>query len=61
MSDGDQTTDYDFRLLQELSDGQGRSLQFDGFQVIFDPYNKQVRINLTGEQAERLANWEWPK
>ncbi len=34
-------------------------MQFDGFQVVFDPYNKQIRINLTGEQVERLDIWGW--
>ncbi len=53
------TEDVDFRLLREGSDGRGQSLQFDECQVVFDAYNKQVRINLTGEQVERLVGWGW--
>jgi hypothetical protein len=39
----------------------GCSIDFDDFQVIFDPHNKQIRINLTAQQAGRLAQWGWEK
>jgi len=51
--------DTDFRLLRENSDGTGMSLQFDAFQVVFDGYNRQLRINLTGWQVARLSAWGW--
>jgi hypothetical protein len=51
--------DADFRLLREHSDGTGQSLQFDAFQVVFDGYNMQLRINLTRNQVERLSAWGW--
>jgi hypothetical protein len=53
--------DTDFRLLCEKSDGTGQSLQFDAFQVVFDGYNMQLRINLTGRQVECLSAWGWEK
>lgn len=51
--------DADFRLLRENSDGTGQSLQFDAPQVVFDGYDMQLRINLTGWQVERLSAWRW--
>ena len=53
--------DADFRLLREQSDGIGQSVQFDAFQVVLDVHNKQLRINLTPWQLERLLVWGWEK
>ncbi len=54
----DVPTGFAFWLTQAFFDGEGRAVEFDDFQVILDPYNKQIRINLSGEQVDRLLKWD---
>jgi len=38
----------------------GRSMQFDDFQVVFDPERGEIRIGLSGQQVSYLKEWGWP-
>jgi hypothetical protein len=38
----------------------GCSIDLDDTQIIFDPGKQQIRINLSGQQVDRLKTWPWP-
>jgi hypothetical protein len=59
MSDSKETTSFYFQLFRINGvDGETANIvDLDDFQVIFDPYNSQIRINLSGEQREQIKKW----
>jgi|GEM_PF-5913312 len=50
-------TDYCWHLLQSFYNGEGRSIEFDDFQVSLNLDDLTIKINLSGEQAEHLRAW----
>jgi hypothetical protein len=67
MSDK-QTTNFSYNLVRTYFEVDpdaahpplGCSIDLDDFQVVFDSHNKQIRINLSGQQTDRLKDWGWP-
>jgi hypothetical protein len=51
---------YHFLLLKIFEDDDtAQILDLDDGQVYFDPTDKQIRINLTGEQTNQLNRFGW--
>ena len=42
-----------FDLVCRTEEGIDGGFDIDDFQLVFDEYNKQIRINLSGEQVEK--------
>lgn len=42
-----------FDLICRTQEGIDGGFDIDDFQLVFDEYNKQIRINLSGDQVER--------
>jgi hypothetical protein len=50
---------HHFMIMRIFDNGHAECLDLDDYQLVFDAYNKQVRINLSGEQSATVSNWNW--
>jgi hypothetical protein len=55
----DELNPFYFQLFRiNGADGETANIvDLDDFQVIFDPYNSQIRINLSGAQRAQIEKW----